>query len=78
MSKRWGEYRLSGWNAYLFGTDGFVIWGDNLQHLTKLRKQLDENKRKRENNKKKLKDAYLVQKELYELTEKNRIYCALR
>lgn len=35
---------------------------------------LDENKRKRENNKKKLKDAYLVQKELYELTEKNRIY----
>ena len=54
--------------------DGFVIWGDNLQHLTKLRKQLDENKRKRENNKKKLKDAYLVQKELYELTEKNRIY----
>ena len=54
--------------------DGFVIWGDNLQRLTKLRKQLDENKRKRENNKKKLKDAYLVQKELYELTEKNRIY----
>ena len=50
--------------------DGFVIWGDNLQHLTKLRKQLDENKRKRESNKKKLKDAYLVQKELYELTEK--------
>ena len=35
---------------------------------------IDENKRKRENNKKKLKDAYLVQKELYELTEKNRIY----
>ena len=28
--------------------DGFVIWGDILQHLTKLRKQLDENKRKRE------------------------------
>ena len=54
--------------------DGFVIWGDNLQHLTELRKQLDENKRKRENNKKKLKDAYLVQKQLYELTEKNRIY----
>ena len=51
--------------------DGFVIWGDNVQHLTELRARLDENKRKKENNKKKLKDAYLVQKQLYELTEKN-------
>ena len=54
--------------------DGFVIWGDNVQHLTELRARLDENKRKKENNKKKLKDAYLVQKQLYELTEKNHIY----
>ena len=54
--------------------DGFVIWGDNVQHLMELRARLDENKRKKENNKKKLKDAYLVQKQLYELTEKNHIY----
>mgnify|MGYP001466452562 FL=1 len=54
--------------------DGFVIWGDNVQHLAELRARLDENKRKKENNKKKLKDAYLVQKQLYELTEKNHIY----
>lgn len=54
--------------------DGFVIWGDNVQHLTELRARLDENKRKKENNKKKLKNAYLVQKQLYELTEKNHIY----
>lgn len=54
--------------------DGFVIWGDNVQHLMELRARLDENKRKKENNKKKLKDAYLVQKKLYELTEKNHIY----
>ena len=54
--------------------DGFVIWGDNVQHLTELSARLDENKRKKENNKKKLKDAYLVQKQLYELTEKNHIY----
>ena len=39
-----------------------------------LRTKLNDNKVKMETNKKKLQNAYLVQKELYELAEKNRIY----
>ena len=39
-----------------------------------LRTRLNENKLEMEKNKKKLQDAYLVQKRLYELTEKNHIY----
>ena len=53
--------------------DGFVIWGITCSTLPSFASSLMRIKEKRENNKKKLKDAYLVQKELYELTEKNRI-----
>lgn len=53
---------------------GFVVWSDNVRPLMELRARLNENKLEMEKNKKKLQDAYLVQKRLYELTEKNRIY----
>ena len=56
---------------------GYVVWRDNVRALTELRGQLNENKAEMERNRKRLQDAYQVQKKLYELTEKNRIYDAL-
>ena len=53
---------------------GYAVWQDNVRQLAELRTRLNANKEKMERNKKKLKDAYLVQKSLHELTEKNRIY----
>ena len=53
---------------------GYAVWQDNVRQLAELRTQLNANKEEMERNKKKLKDAYLVQKSLHELTEKNRIY----
>ena len=45
-----------------------------MRPLTELRTKLSENKAKIKNNKEKLQEAYLIQKKLNELTEKNRIY----
>lgn len=53
---------------------GYAVWQDNVCQLAELRTRLNANKEEMERNKKKLKDAYLVQKSLHELTEKNRIY----
>lgn len=53
---------------------GYAVWQDNVRQLADLRTRLNANKEEMERNKKKLKDAYLVQKSLHELTEKNRIY----
>ena len=53
---------------------GYAVWQDNVRPLTELCAQLNANKVEMECNKKKLQDAYLVQRSLYELTEKNRIY----
>ena len=53
---------------------GYAVWQDNVRQLAELRTRLNANKVEMECNKKKLKDAYLVQRSLYELTEKNRIY----
>ena len=53
---------------------GYAVWQDNVRQLAELRTRLNANKEEMELNKKKLKDAYLVQKSLHELTEKNRIY----
>ena len=53
---------------------GYAVWQDNVRQLAELRTRLNVNKEEMERNKKKLKDAYLVQKSLHELTEKNRIY----
>ncbi len=53
---------------------GYAVWQDNVRQLVELRTRLNVNKEEMERNKKKLKDAYLVQKSLHELTEKNRIY----
>ena len=53
---------------------GYAIWQDNVRPLTELRARLSENKTKIKNNKEKLLEAYLIQKKLNELTEKNRIY----
>ena len=53
---------------------GYVVWQDNVRPLTELCAQLNANKVEMECNKKKLQDAYLVQRSLHELTEKNRIY----
>ena len=53
---------------------GYAVWQDNVHQLAELRTRLNVNKEEMELNKKKLKDAYLVQKSLHELTEKNRIY----
>ena len=56
---------------------GYVVWQDNVRPLLELHTKLNENKAELESNRKKLQDAYLVQKKLHELTEKNRIYDAL-
>ena len=53
---------------------GYALWQDNVRPLTELRARLSENKTKIKNNKEKLLEAYLIQKKLNELTEKNRIY----
>ena len=53
---------------------GYAVWQDNVRPLTELCAQLNANKVEMECNKKKLQDAYLVQRSLHELTEKNRIY----
>lgn len=53
---------------------GYAVWQDNVRQLAELRTRLNANREEMERNKKKLKDAYLVQKSLHELTEKNRIY----
>ena len=53
---------------------GYAVWQDNVRPLTELRAKLSENKTKIKNNKEKLLEAYLIQKKLNELTEKNRIY----
>ena len=53
---------------------GYAVWQDNVRPLTELRVKLSENKEKIKNNKEKLQEAYLIQKKLNELTEKNRIY----
>ena len=53
---------------------GYAVWQDNVRPLTELRAKLSENKTKIKNNKEKLQEAYLIEKKLNELTEKNRIY----
>lgn len=53
---------------------GYAVWQDNVRPLTELRTKLSENKSKIKNNKEKLQEAYLIQKKLNEVTEKNRIY----
>lgn len=53
---------------------GYAVWQDNVRPLTELYARLSENKAKIKNNKEKLQEAYLIQKKLNELTEKNRIY----
>ena len=53
---------------------GYVVWQDNVRPLTELCARLNANKEEMERNKRKLQDAYLVQRSLHELTEKNRIY----
>lgn len=53
---------------------GYAIWQDNVRPLTELRARLSENKTKINSNKEKLREAYIIQKKLLELTEKNRIY----
>ena len=53
---------------------GYAVWQDNVRPLTELHARLNENRAEMERNRKKLRDAYLVQRSLHELTEKNRIY----
>lgn len=53
---------------------GYVVWQDNVRRLTELNAKLNENKAEMKNNKKKLEEAYCVQKNLHELAEKNEIY----
>lgn len=53
---------------------GYAIWQDNVRPLTEMRARLSENKTKINSNKEKLREAYIIQKKLLELTEKNRIY----
>ena len=53
---------------------GYAVWQDNVRPLAELHARLNENRAEMERNRKKLRDAYLVQRSLHELTEKNRIY----
>lgn len=53
---------------------GYVVWQDNVRPLTELCARLSENKTIINSNKEKLREAYIIQKQLHELTEKNRIY----
>ncbi|HCX44385.1 MAG TPA: hypothetical protein DHN18_07070 [Oscillibacter sp.] len=56
---------------------GYAVWQDNVRPMIELRAKLSENKAKINSNKEKLQEAYIIQKKLYELTEKNRIYDAV-
>ena len=56
---------------------GYVVWQDNVRPMIELRAKLSENKAIINSNKEKLQEAYNIQKKLYELTEKNRIYDAV-
>lgn len=56
---------------------GYAVWQDNVRPMIELRAKLSENKAKINSNKEKLREAYIIQKKLYELTEKNRIYDAV-
>ena len=56
---------------------GYVVWQDNVRPMIELRAKLSENKAIINSNKEKLQEAYIIQKKLYELTEKNRIYDAV-
>ena len=49
---------------------GYAVWQDNVRPLTELHARLNENRVEMERNRKKLRDAYLVQRSLHELTEK--------
>ena len=53
---------------------GYAVWQDNVRPLTELQAKLSENRAEIRRNKEKLQEAYLIQKQLNELTEKNRIY----
>ena len=53
---------------------GYAVWQDNVRPLIELRTKLSETKTEIKNNKEKLRESYLIQKKLHELTEKNRIY----
>ena len=53
---------------------GYAVWQDNVRPLTELYARLSENKTIINSNKEKLREAYIIQKQLHELTEKNRIY----
>lgn len=53
---------------------GYAVWQDNVRPLTELHARLSENKAQINSNKEKLREAYIIQKKLHELTEKNRIY----
>lgn len=56
---------------------GYAVWQDNVRPMIELRAKLSENKAIINSNKEKLQEAYIIQKKLYELTEKNRIYDAV-
>lgn len=56
---------------------GYVVWQDNVRPMIELRAKLSENKAIINSNKEKLQEAYIIQKKLHELTEKNRIYDAV-
>ena len=56
---------------------GYVVWQDNVRPMIELRAKLSENKAIINSNKEKLQEAYIIQKKLSELTEKNRIYDAV-
>ena len=56
---------------------GYAVWQDNVRPMIELRAKLSENKAKINSNKEKLQEAYIIQKKLHELTEKNRIYDAM-
>lgn len=56
---------------------GYAVWQDNVRPMIELRAKLSENKAIINSNKEKLQEAYIIQKKLHELTEKNRIYDAM-
>ena len=47
-----------------------MVWQDNVRPLLELHTKLNENKAELESNRRKLQDAYLVQKKLHELYTK--------
>ena len=56
---------------------GYAVWQDNVRPMIELRAKLSENKAIINSNKEKLQEAYIIQKKMHELTEKNRIYDAV-